>query len=103
MQIPRVHGSALQQYTVAIRLTPDQSLSTDVLLHQQSARTCASSPHRLLPSDVELVEWNEIFFFKVDSLVVEKIFLTALDYAFSMLAVLGFMENRMLLIYLVLI
>lgn len=72
MQFPRVEGSALQQFTVAIRLTPDQSLSTDALLHQQSARTCASNPHQLSPSDFELVEWNEIFFFKVDSLVVEK-------------------------------
>lgn len=72
MQLPRVNGSALQQYTVAIRLTPDQSLSTDPLLHQQSSRTCASSPYQLLPSDLELVEWNEIFFFKVDSLVSAK-------------------------------
>ncbi|KAK4262505.1 hypothetical protein QN277_028058 [Acacia crassicarpa] len=67
-QFPRVEGSALQQYTVAIRLTPDQSLSTDTLLHKQSSRTCASSPYQLLPSDIELVEWNEMFFFKVDSL-----------------------------------
>ncbi|KAF7828516.1 Vacuolar protein sorting-associated protein 13C [Senna tora] len=67
-QFPRVEGSALQQYTVAIRLSPDQSLSTDALLHQQSARTCASGPCQLLPPDLELVEWNEIFFFKVDSL-----------------------------------
>ncbi|KAK7309084.1 hypothetical protein RJT34_05549 [Clitoria ternatea] len=67
-QFPRVEGSDSNQYTVAVRLSPDESLSTDALVHQQSARTCGRRAHHLLPSDLESVEWNEIFFFKVDSL-----------------------------------
>ncbi|KAE9596742.1 putative vacuolar protein sorting-associated protein [Lupinus albus] len=67
-QFPRVEGSDSQQYTVAVRLSPNQSLPTDALVHQQSARTCGRRAHPLLPSDLELVKWNEIFFFRVDSL-----------------------------------
>ncbi|RDY03158.1 Vacuolar protein sorting-associated protein 13C, partial [Mucuna pruriens] len=67
-QFPRVEGSDSQQYTVAVRLSPNQSLPSDALVHQQSARTCGRRAHHLLPSDLELVKWNEIFFFKVDSL-----------------------------------
>ncbi|KAK7307747.1 hypothetical protein VNO77_41077 [Canavalia gladiata] len=67
-QFHRVEGSDSQQYTVAVRLSPNQSLPTNALVHQQSARTCGRRAHHLLPSDLELVKWNEIFFFKVDSL-----------------------------------
>jgi vacuolar protein sorting-associated protein 13A/C len=69
MQFPRTEGLSSHQYTVAIRLTPEQSLSTEWQLHQQSARTCGNSSDNFLSSDLELVNWNEVFFFKVDSLV----------------------------------
>ena len=71
MQFPRVEGSDSQQYTVAVRLSPNQSLPTDALVHQQSARTCGRRAHHLLHSNLEFVKWNEIFFFKVDSLVLD--------------------------------
>ncbi|KAK6251014.1 hypothetical protein SCA6_005019 [Theobroma cacao] len=63
---PRVEGLTSPQYTVAVRLSPDNSLPSESLLHHQSARTCGCiSSH--FSSDIELVDWNEIFFFKVDS------------------------------------
>ncbi|CAK8539544.1 unnamed protein product [Lathyrus sativus] len=67
-QFPRVGGSDSQQYAVAVRLSPNPSLPNDALVHQQSARTCGRRANQLFPSDLELVQWNEIFFFKVDSL-----------------------------------
>ncbi|KAL2348225.1 hypothetical protein Fmac_002225 [Flemingia macrophylla] len=73
-QFPRVEGSDSQQYTVAVRLSPCQSLPSDALVHQQSARTRGRRAHHLLSSDLELVKWNEIFFFKVDSLICREIF-----------------------------
>ncbi|XP_058784265.1 uncharacterized protein LOC131659041 [Vicia villosa] len=70
-QFPRVGGSDSQQYVVVVRLSPNPSLPNDALLHQQSARTCGRRENQLFPSDLELVQWNEIFFFKVDSLDIE--------------------------------
>ncbi|XP_020979196.1 uncharacterized protein LOC107640015 [Arachis ipaensis] len=67
-QFSRVEGSDSQQYTVAVRLSPNQSLPPDALVHQQSARTCGRRAHHLSDSNLEFVKWNEIFFFKVDSL-----------------------------------
>ena len=67
MQFPRLKGLTSHQYTVAIRLTPDQSVSTELHLHQQSARTSGRSADKFLSSELELVNWNEVFFFKVDS------------------------------------
>ncbi|PNY06054.1 pleckstrin homology domain-containing protein, partial [Trifolium pratense] len=67
-QFPRVGGSDSQQYAVAVRLSPKPSLPADALVHQHSARTCGRRAHQVVPSDLELVKWNEIFFFKVDSL-----------------------------------
>ncbi|KAL5551261.1 hypothetical protein UlMin_001437, partial [Ulmus minor] len=65
-QFPIVGGLSFPQYTVAIRLTPDRSLPGESLNHQQSARTCGSSSDHS-SSELELINWNEIFFFKVDS------------------------------------
>ncbi|XP_050141691.1 uncharacterized protein LOC126617690 [Malus sylvestris] len=64
-QFPQVGGLASPQYTIAIRLSPDTNLPSGSLSHQQSARTCGSSSDHL-SSELELVKWNEIFFFKVD-------------------------------------
>ncbi|KAM5573225.1 hypothetical protein ABKV19_012985 [Rosa sericea] len=65
-QFPRVRGLTSPHYTLAIRLIPDQSLPSETVIHQQSARTCGSSSNHLSP-ELELVKWNEIFFFKVDA------------------------------------
>lgn len=66
LQFPRVAGLTSPQYAVAIRLIPDQGLPNESLPHQQSARTSGSSSNHL-SSEIEMVNWNEIFFFKVDS------------------------------------
>ena len=66
MQFPRVRGMKFPQYTVAIRLTPDRNLPSELLLSKQSARTCGSNSDDM-SSELELVKWNEVFFFKVDS------------------------------------
>ncbi|GAV77402.1 PH domain-containing protein/DUF946 domain-containing protein/DUF1162 domain-containing protein/Chorein_N domain-containing protein, partial [Cephalotus follicularis] len=65
-EFPRVNGLTSHQYTVAIRLNPDQSRLSESLLHQQSARTCGSIAN-YSSSELELASWNEMFFFKVDS------------------------------------
>ncbi|XP_059641926.1 uncharacterized protein LOC132283907 [Cornus florida] len=64
---PKVGGLFSHQYIVAVRLTLDQSLPNGSLLNQQSARTCGTSSDCSISSDCELVCWNEMFFFKVDS------------------------------------
>lgn len=66
IQLPRVEGPAVHQYTVAVRLTPVQGVFAE-LQHQQSARTSRSSSDHSLSAEVDLVHWNEIFFFKVES------------------------------------
>lgn len=71
MQFPKVEGLTSHQYTVAVRLSPDHSLPSESLLRQQSARTCGCRSS-YLSSDIEVVDWNEIFFFKVDSPVREN-------------------------------
>ncbi|WCJ20748.1 hypothetical protein M5689_002962 [Euphorbia peplus] len=63
--LPRVEGLTSNIYTVALRLTPHQGLSGDSPFHQQSARTSGSISNST-SSELELVNWNEIFFFKVD-------------------------------------
>ncbi|KAF2308991.1 hypothetical protein GH714_042439 [Hevea brasiliensis] len=63
-QFPRVGGLTSNFYTVAMRLTPNQGLDSESAFHQQSARTSGSISN--LSSEVELVNWSEIFFFKVD-------------------------------------
>ena len=75
-QFPQVGGLTSPQYTVAIRLSPDPNLPSGSLSHQQSARTCGSSSDHL-SSELELVKWNEIFFFKVDDPVCRMFFFLA--------------------------
>jgi vacuolar protein sorting-associated protein 13A/C len=53
-------------YVVALRLTPNQNLGSESLPHQQSARTSGSISN-FLSDEQQLVNWSEIFFFKVDS------------------------------------
>ncbi|XP_037495569.1 uncharacterized protein LOC105636609 isoform X2 [Jatropha curcas] len=63
-QLPRGRGLASNLYTVAIRLASNQGLGGESLFHQQSARTSGSLSNS--SSELELVHWNEIFFFKTD-------------------------------------
>nr|DAD18267.1 TPA_asm: hypothetical protein HUJ06_019730 [Nelumbo nucifera] len=65
-QFPSVEGLSNHQYTVAVRLVPNECLPGS-LLNQQSARTCGSSSDNSVSSGLDLVNWNETFFFKVDS------------------------------------
>ncbi|KAI3710546.1 hypothetical protein L2E82_40329 [Cichorium intybus] len=67
-QFPRVEGLGSHEYGIAICLTPGQNSSNSMLLGRQSARTCGASSDTSKSSDLELVTWNEIFFFKADSL-----------------------------------
>ncbi|XP_076943882.1 uncharacterized protein LOC143614277 [Bidens hawaiensis] len=62
-QFPRVEGLGSHQYRIAVCLTPGQSLS---LLGRQSARTSGASSDSEDSSNLDLVTWNEIFFFKAD-------------------------------------
>ncbi|KAI3918587.1 hypothetical protein MKX01_041907, partial [Papaver californicum] len=66
-QFPTVEGLSAHQYTVAIRLVPNECLPSDSLLKGQSARTSGTISDRSLPSGFQLVQWNEAFFFKIDS------------------------------------
>ncbi|KAK4844286.1 hypothetical protein QYF36_018501 [Acer negundo] len=66
-QFPSIGGLSPHQYTVAIRLTPNQGLPSDSPLHQQSSRTCGRISNYSSSSKLEVVNWSEIFFFKVDS------------------------------------
>ncbi|XP_071692229.1 uncharacterized protein [Rutidosis leptorrhynchoides] len=64
-QFPKVEGLGSHQYGIAVCLTPGQS-SSGMLLGRQSARTCGASSKSDESSNLELVTWNEIFFFKAD-------------------------------------
>ncbi|GKU95669.1 hypothetical protein SLEP1_g9000 [Rubroshorea leprosula] len=66
-QIPRVGGLTSPQYAVTVHLSPDHSFPNDLLLHQQSTRTCGRTSNCCLSPDFVLVNWSEIFCFKVDS------------------------------------
>ncbi|XP_010540792.1 PREDICTED: uncharacterized protein LOC104814451 [Tarenaya hassleriana] len=65
-QLPGIVGLSSHQYTAVIRLTCNRSSPVESVLRQQSARTCGSISS-LFSSELELVNWNEIFFFKIDS------------------------------------
>ncbi|MFS8029949.1 putative vacuolar protein sorting-associated protein [Helianthus anomalus] len=65
-QFSRVGGLGSHQYGIAVCLTPVQNLGNGLLLGRQSARTCGASSESEESSNLELVTWNEIFFFKAD-------------------------------------
>lgn len=67
MQLKKLESFSSLQYTVAVRLTLDQRNAGHWQMNQQSARTCGKGSDSLESSDLELVKWNEIFFFKIDS------------------------------------
>ncbi|XP_050223282.1 uncharacterized protein LOC126673249 [Mercurialis annua] len=66
-QFPVIAGLTSNVYTVAIRLTLKQDMGGESWYHQQSARTSGSISN-FSSSEHEMVNWNEIFFFKVDCL-----------------------------------
>lgn len=66
-QLPRISGLSSHQYTGVIRLSPKQTSRTEPVLCQQCARTCGSVSN-MFSSELEVVDWSEIFFFKIDSL-----------------------------------
>ncbi|KAL1194607.1 hypothetical protein V5N11_031431 [Cardamine amara subsp. amara] len=66
-QLPRTCGLSSHQYTGVIRLSPNQTSPVESVFRQQSARTCGSVS-KMLSSELELVDWSEIFFFRIDSL-----------------------------------
>ncbi|KAL2233065.1 UNVERIFIED_CONTAM: putative vacuolar protein sorting-associated protein 13D, partial [Sesamum indicum] len=68
-ELPKLEGFSSQQYSVGVRVYEDQNHPSQSYLHQQSARTCGSGSDGSESSDVEFVKWNEVFFFKVDSMV----------------------------------
>lgn len=67
MQLKKVAGLSSHQYTVAVRLFLDQNQPGLSLLHEQSARTRGISIDD--SSAIVSVQWNEVFFFRIDSLV----------------------------------
>lgn len=71
LQIPRAEGIFSHQYVVTVNITPSENLPRDSLLIKQSARTRGRIPQRYQNSEHEVVNWSELFFFKVDSLVCE--------------------------------
>lgn len=69
MQLLKLEGLSSHQYSVGVRVCEDESRPDQAFVHQQSARTCGTGSDGSESSDVELVKWNEVFFFKVDSVV----------------------------------
>ncbi|KAI4338425.1 hypothetical protein MLD38_023489 [Melastoma candidum] len=67
-EIPRVEGIFSHQYVVTVNITPVETLPEDSLLIKQSARTRGRTPECSQASEREVVNWSELFFFKVDSL-----------------------------------
>ncbi|XP_031125724.1 uncharacterized protein LOC116028070 isoform X1 [Ipomoea triloba] len=65
-ELKKVAGLSSHQYTVAVRLFLDQNQPGLSLLHEQSARTRGISIDD--SSAIVSVQWNEVFFFRIDSL-----------------------------------
>ncbi|XP_022861011.1 uncharacterized protein LOC111381459 [Olea europaea var. sylvestris] len=74
-ELQKVESLSSRQYTVAVRIYPDQSHPNESFLDQHVARTCGTISDDSKSSDTEFLKWNEIFFFKVDSLVGTYLFI----------------------------
>lgn len=66
-ELPKVEGLSFPQYTAAVHLTVNQSSGDQSLLSRQRAHTTGSASDSSGCSEFEVVQWNEIFYFKVDS------------------------------------
>ncbi|XP_047340944.1 uncharacterized protein LOC124944671 [Impatiens glandulifera] len=67
-EIPRIGGFSSHLYTVAVRVSPEQVIAGEFLRNPQSARTCGIRAAHNSNSDYEMVKWNEMLFFRVDTL-----------------------------------
>ncbi|KAJ4951540.1 hypothetical protein NE237_028372 [Protea cynaroides] len=72
-QLPSVEGLSAHEYMVEVHLVPNEFLPSGSLLSQQSSRTCGGSSDCSSTRGIELVNWSESFFFKVDSLDYYKV------------------------------
>ncbi|XP_042486677.1 uncharacterized protein LOC122066914 [Macadamia integrifolia] len=66
-QLPSVEGLSAHEYMVAVHLVPNEFLPNGSLLSQQISRTSGGSSDRSSIPGLEMVNWSETFFFKVDS------------------------------------
>lgn len=69
MQFLKLEGMSSHQYSVAVRVYEDQSRPSQPYLKQQRVRTCGIESGGSESSDIAFVKWNEVFFFKIDSVV----------------------------------
>ncbi|XP_047340404.1 uncharacterized protein LOC124943990 [Impatiens glandulifera] len=67
-EIPRLGDFSSHLYTVAVRVSPEEGIAGVLLRNPQSARTCGIHSDHISNSDYELVEWNEMLFFRIDTL-----------------------------------
>lgn len=68
-QLLKPEGLSSHQFSVAVHVFKDQSQLSQSHLNQQSARTCGIEPRGSESSEIIFVKWNEVFFFKTDSVV----------------------------------
>ncbi|PIN17888.1 hypothetical protein CDL12_09445 [Handroanthus impetiginosus] len=67
-ELTKLKGLSSHQYIVQVHVYEDQSRPSQPGLNQQIARTRGASSDCSGSSDVESVKWNEVFFFKTNSL-----------------------------------
>ncbi|KAL8529518.1 hypothetical protein ACS0TY_006808 [Phlomoides rotata] len=66
-ELLKFEGLSSRLYNVKVRTYEDQSHRSQSYLNQQSARTCGIASDSSESSNVAFVSWNEVFFFKVDT------------------------------------
>lgn len=69
MQLLKLEGLSSHQYSVGVRVYEDQGHPSQSNLNQQRARTCGIESRDSESSDIVFVKWNEVFFFKIGSMV----------------------------------
>ncbi|KAG8382460.1 hypothetical protein BUALT_Bualt05G0079500 [Buddleja alternifolia] len=67
-ELPKLEGLSAHQFSIAVRVYENQSHPSQSYPNQQSARTCGTGSRGTEFSDLEFVKWDEVFFFKVDSM-----------------------------------
>ncbi|XP_057872719.2 uncharacterized protein LOC131078906 isoform X2 [Cryptomeria japonica] len=72
-ELPVDEGIEGLQYMVAIRIIPQHLTSGEAQPHEQSARTTCAIPHQNPSSQSVQVQWNEVFYFKVDTVETQMI------------------------------
>ncbi|KAL8053513.1 hypothetical protein ABFS82_05G077000 [Erythranthe guttata] len=66
-ELLKLEGLSSHEYSVAVRVYEDESQPGQAHLNQQNARTFGTGSDGCESSEVEYVKWNEVFFFRVDS------------------------------------